>query len=131
MLLKYAPKRMSFEFEYYSDRMMLAAIDHNIHLFRENAKSKAGEQLYIKKYSKRSKKWHAQPVKKPKTYPHLRVLLSNILKKRISHHNALSKSLSPPSRGKDLKLLSPTIGGCPPPTKELVANHKSRVKKNL
>ncbi|XP_068760155.1 uncharacterized protein [Montipora capricornis] len=34
MLTKYAPKRMAFEYPYFIMRIMLAAIDHNMHLSR-------------------------------------------------------------------------------------------------
>ncbi|XP_066929688.1 uncharacterized protein [Clytia hemisphaerica] len=63
MMLKYAPKRNAFEFQYYTDRMYLAAVDHNLHLFRENLKTKSGRQIYARKYGKRTKRWHAQPLK--------------------------------------------------------------------
>ena len=124
MMLKYAPKRMSYEYQYYKDRMFLAGLDHNIHLFRDYAKSKKGELLYARKYSKRSKKWHAQPVKVAKSYPHFRKMLASIIKRRIDHTEKLKKFNSPKN---DPKLISPTIGGQPPETSDLIKKHISRM----
>ena len=47
-------------------RVTLAAIDHNMHVFRPHAKTADGKFKYARKYSKRTKKWHAEPVKSDK-----------------------------------------------------------------
>ncbi|PFX12866.1 hypothetical protein AWC38_SpisGene23107 [Stylophora pistillata] len=44
MLTKYAPKRMAFEYPYFIMRIMLAAIDHNMHLCRGQQLNAAGEE---------------------------------------------------------------------------------------
>lgn len=63
MLTKYAKKRLAFEFIYFVARIALAALDHNMHLFRNQARNNNGELLYKRKYSRRSRKYHAEPVK--------------------------------------------------------------------
>ena len=128
MLLKYAPKRMSFQYQYYTDRMHLAAIDHNIHHFRKNLTSKKGNVVYVRKYNKRSKKFIAQPLKEVKRHPHVRMLLSKIIKRRVDHTTSIAKSVTP-VHPRNPKLISPSIGGNPPPTSDLVARHVSRLKK--
>lgn len=46
---------------------MLAAIDHNIHLFRERKTRAVGTGgVWHRKYSKRTKRYHAKPVKQDK-----------------------------------------------------------------
>ena len=110
--------------------MYLAAIDHNIHLFRNKMKSKVGKQYYTKKYNKRSRKFSAQPLKEPKSYPHLRVLFSRIIKRRTEHKEAISRTPAP-ARPKDPKRIARTLGGEPPKTAELVSAHISRMKKEL
>ena len=120
---------MSFEYQYYTDRMHLAAMDHNIHLFRKNLTSKKGNVVYVRKYNKRSKNFSAQPLKEVKTHPHVRVLLSKIIKRRVDHTTSIVKSVTP-VHPRNPKLISPSIGGNPPPTSDLVARHVSRLKKN-
>ena len=71
LILKYAPKRVAFDFQYYRDRMFLAALDCNFHLFRAMAKTSDAEGLYKRAYCKRVKYWHADPVKVPKTYTYM------------------------------------------------------------
>ena len=40
IMLKYVPERNAFKYQYYRDRMYLAAVDHNVHILRERMKSK-------------------------------------------------------------------------------------------
>ena len=47
-------------------RIMLAAIDHNMHLSNENQLSTSGEERGHRKYSKQTQKIHAEVVKKEK-----------------------------------------------------------------
>ena len=75
LILKYAPNRLAFNFQYFRDRMFLATLDHNFHLFRAMAKTSNGERLYKRAYCKRVKHWHSDPVKVPKTYPYIRILI--------------------------------------------------------
>ncbi|XP_066930023.1 uncharacterized protein [Clytia hemisphaerica] len=128
MMLKYAPKRNAFEYQYYTDRMYLAAVDHNVHIFREKMKSKrTGNQIVAKKLHKRSKNWHVQPLKSPKEYPHIPKIMSKIVQRRKAFKDPL-----PPLATKlenDPRLISPTLGGIPPSTESLVKEHVSRINK--
>jgi len=65
-------------------RILLAALDHNVHLFRADLEDSKGQVRYKKTYSKRSKNWRVEPVKEPKKYPHWAVMAAKILKKRAS-----------------------------------------------
>ena len=71
MLTKYAPKRIAFEYIYFVCRIALAAIDHNMQLFRPLAATKEGANIFKLKYSKRTKTHHAEPVKIPKEYSYV------------------------------------------------------------
>ena len=61
MLKKYAPKRIAFEYIYFVCPMALAAIDHNMHLHRQLARTKDGEEIFKVRYCKRTKTHHAEP----------------------------------------------------------------------
>ena len=50
-------------YEFFVARVLLAAIDHNMHIFRPHATTDGGALKYARKYSKRTKKWRAEPVK--------------------------------------------------------------------
>jgi len=65
-------------------RILLAALDHNVHLFRTDLEDSKGQVRYKKNFGKRSKNWRVEPVKEPKKYPHWVVMAAKILKKRAS-----------------------------------------------
>ncbi|XP_070541559.1 uncharacterized protein [Ptychodera flava] len=71
-----------FRFENMKARVLLAAIDHNHHLHRKQATTTSGELRHARKYSKRSNRWTAVPVKEKKTYSYLPVITALILHKR-------------------------------------------------
>lgn len=48
---------------------LLAALDHNFHVFRKTL-----EGRFKKIYSKRSGYWRVEPVKESKQYPHMSLL---------------------------------------------------------
>ena len=78
---------MMFIFFYYSydvfiTRILLAALDHNFHLFRDDLKDSTGQVRYKKQYSKRSRNWKVEPLKEPKCYPHWPLLAAKILERR-------------------------------------------------
>ena len=103
---------------------MLAALDHNFHLFR-----KAIEGRYKKLYSKRSGNWRVEEVKEEKSYSYWPILVSEILRKRVEDKETAIRPvvLSPT----DPKHLAPTIAmKQSPATEELVAAKLSRFKKN-
>lgn len=105
---------------------MLAAIDHNAHNFRPNMCSTTGTQLYKRQYSKRTKRWHAQPVRAKKEFKYVNPLLKKILHRRTNFNEPVTARQA--ANPKDPKLISPTI--CitkrPPPTDELVQQRLSR-----
>ncbi len=109
----------------------MAALDHNVHQFRPLACRKDGQVLYKRQYSKRSKRWHAQPVKAPKKYSYVPKLLANILKNRKDFEGFVSAPAV--AQEKDPKLISPTLcmTKTPPPTEEFIQQRLSRfAKKN-
>ena len=80
----------------------------------------------MRKYCKRTKSWHAQKVKLKKNYPYLSFLIAKVLQQRLGDKESSSRRVERlPS---DPKHIAPTIGGAkkPPPTEELVQEHRSR-----
>lgn len=49
-------------------RILLAVIDHNFHLFQKPKKSRGGDLVGHRKYSKRTQRYHAEVVKEDKAY---------------------------------------------------------------
>ena len=98
---------------------MLAAPDHNFHLFRK-AKSKVdGGQCAHRKYSKRSQKYHAERVKEEKKYSYFPFLIAKMLRM----HTQMEGSFNLPSdrNESDPKQIATTIAMKePPPTEELL-----------
>lgn len=88
-------------------RVTLAAIDHNMHLFRPQATTKDGHQKFARKYSKLTKKWHAEPVKIPKDYKYMPYLLSQILSCRYSDKMSVKRRVPRPTSHP--KNLAPTM----------------------
>ena len=100
-------------------RVTLAAIDHNMHVFRPHAKTADGKFKYARKYSKRTKKWHAEPVKVDKEYKYLPFLLSSVLKRRHDDKGSVRRFVAKPANHP--KRLAPSIAmKQPTETKELV-----------
>lgn len=125
-MTKYVPKRIPFQHTAFVCRTVLAALDHNVHSFRNVAVAKDGQQIFKRKYSKRTKRWTAVPVKVPKDYPHIPYLIARILKARVNDKGFISRPFQ--FLDNDPKQSHPTIaiGKRPPPTKELIAERKSR-----
>lgn len=100
-------------------RVILAAIDHNMHVFRPHDTTRDGSFKYARKYSKRTKKWHAEPVKVPKEYKYWPFLLAQILRLRHSDNKSVRRVVQRPSFHP--KNLAPTIAmKQPTETAELV-----------
>ena len=100
-------------------RVMLAALDHNFHLFCK-AKSKAdGGQCGHRKYSKHSQKYHAELVKEENTYSYFPFLIAKMLWIRTQMEGTFSL---PSDRNEfDPKQIATTIGMKePPPIEELL-----------
>ncbi|XP_070540791.1 uncharacterized protein [Ptychodera flava] len=121
-LLMYASKRTSYKFENMKARVLLAAIDHNHHLHRKQATTSSGEQRYARKYSKRSNRWTAVPVKEKKTYSYLPVITALILHKRridqkgIKQPTVLSQE--------DPRRIAPYIAPIPPVQTHLIVSEQ-------
>lgn len=52
-------------------RSLLAAIDHNHHLHRKQARNAKGELVFFRRWSKRAKRWKVVIVKEKKTYSYI------------------------------------------------------------
>ncbi|CAB4025600.1 Hypothetical predicted protein [Paramuricea clavata] len=91
MLLKYTPKRAGFQNDSFIARTLLAAIDHNSHLFRQAALNRDGKKKYNKVYSKRSKNWRVTAVLEEKTYDFWPALTSGILQRKIDDKDNILK----------------------------------------
>ena len=106
-------------------RIHLAAIDHNMHLFRPQATTSNGTLKFARKYSKRTKKWHAEPVKKPKEYTYIPHLMSQVLRCRYSDPQTVTRLMPRPASHP--KNLAPTIAmKQPTATAELVKYRLAR-----
>ena len=88
-------------------RVTLAAVDHNTYVFRPHAKTAEGKFKYARKYSKRTKKWHAEPVKLDKEYKYLPFLLSSVLKRRHDDQGSVRRVVPKPANHP--KRSAPTI----------------------
>ena len=87
--------------------MTLAALDHNMHIFRPQAITKDGQPLWKKQYSKRTKRWHPEPVIAEKTYEYIPYLVANVLKARVDDEETFVRVVSLPEQHP--RHLSPTI----------------------
>ena len=63
--------------------MLLAALDHKMQSYRPQATTKSGHLIFKKRYSKRTKCWHPEPVRAEKTYDYIQFLMASILKARV------------------------------------------------
>ena len=63
-------------------RILLAAIDHNFHLFRKPKQSTEGELAGHRKYSKRTQRYHAEVVKEEKAYAYFPYMVARMLDTR-------------------------------------------------
>ena len=119
-----------FSYEVFIARILLAALDHNAHLFRKDLEDSSGQIQYKKKYSKRSKNWRVEPVKEEKNYPHWQLLAAKILEKRASDPGTIARPT--PVLPNHPKQLAATIAMKEAPsTKELVEARLSRFNKKL
>ena len=73
-----------YSYDVFTTRILLAVLDHNVHLFRSDLEDSSGQVRYKKTFSKRSKNWRVEPVKEGKKYPHWAVIAAKILEKRAS-----------------------------------------------
>ena len=111
-------------------RVMLAAIDHNMHLCRKRKLTQGGKEQGHRKYSKRSQKFHAEIVKEEKTYSYFPYLVTKMLHRRSMYEGSFTL---PSDRNTcDPKQIAPTIGMKePPPTEELMKGPSRFDKKSV
>lgn len=88
-------------------RIMLAAIDHNMHLCRGQQLNAAGEERGHRKYSKRTQKFHAETVKEEKGYSYFPFLMTKMLKERCLLEGSFSQTTD--DNVFNPKQISPTI----------------------
>ena len=77
-----------FRYEVFTGRILLAALDHNFHVFRKTL-----EGRFKKIYSKRSGNWRVEPVKESKQYPHMSLLQADILRRRSEDTEAVTRHI--------------------------------------
>ena len=108
-LLRYIQKReFYFYFIAFCARVLLAALDRNMHSFRPQATTKNGHLIFKKQYSKRTKHGHPEPVRAEKTYDYIQFLMASILKARVDDKESAARVISLPSDHP--RNLAPTIG---------------------
>ena len=106
-------------------RMLLAALDHNLHSFRPQATTKNGQPIWKKQYSKRTKRWHPEPVRAEKSYEYVPHLMASILKARVEDQESAGRVVSLPENHP--RNLAPTIALRESPELiDLVLEYKSR-----
>lgn len=104
-------------------RIMLAAIDHNMHLSRGKQVNAVGEARGHRKYSKRTQKFHAEAVKEEKSYSYFSFMMVKMLKERWSFSQPTDDNLFNP------KQIAPTIGMKAAPSTEELLKGPSRLSK--
>lgn len=72
-------------------RIMLAAMDHSMHLPRGQKLNAAGEERGHRKYSKRTQKFHAKTVKEEKAYSYFPFLMAKMLKEHCLLEGTFSR----------------------------------------
>ena len=77
-----------FRYEAFTGQILLAALDHNFHVFHKTL-----EGQFKKIYSKRSGNWRVEPVKEPKQYPHLALLQGDILRHRAEYKDPITRHI--------------------------------------
>lgn len=117
-------------YPYFIMRVMLAAIDHNMHLSRKPKLTNDGKEQGHRKYSKRSQKFHAEVVKEEKQYSYFPFLVSKMLQRRSVYEGSFT--LPSDRNSFDPKQIAPTLGiKEPPPTEELLKGPSRFDKKSM
>lgn len=105
--------------------MFLTVLDHNMHSFRPQATTKDGQPLCKKQYSKRTKRWHPEPVKEEKSFECIPFLMASILKGRVDDEKSAGRVVSLPDDHP--RHLAPTIAlQESPELADLVNEYRSR-----
>lgn len=105
-------------------RSHLAAIDHNHHLHRSQARDAKGQLVFSRRWSKRAKRWKVVIVKEKKNYSYLPIMCAGVLKNASKE---FMKNVKPVTSEQNPKKIAPTIAAIHvPKTSELVKEHTSR-----
>ncbi|XP_071852672.1 uncharacterized protein [Apostichopus japonicus] len=124
VVLKYAPKRLEFDYPYMSARLKLAAMDHNHNVGRSHAvvqqprtgSSVKGELQFKKCYSKIQKQWVIKPIYEKKSLEYLSTMMAGVIKRKQDRRIGAIEQAP-----------APNIAPVPAPEKEeMVAKHSSR-----
>lgn len=107
--------------------IMLAAIDHNMHLSRGQQLNAAGEERGHRKFSKRTQKFHAEMVKEEKAYSYFPFLMAKMLKERCLLEGSFSQKTD--ENVFNPKQIAPTIGMKAAPSTEELMKGPSRLAK--
>jgi hypothetical protein len=87
-MIRYMPKNKYFSYQGMICRTQLCAMDHNIHVNREQIVNRSGPRVGLPRYSHSCPKgrdhWIAKKVKETKTYPHLPKLCCTVVESVIS-----------------------------------------------
>ena len=106
-------------------RTRLGIIDHNHHVGRQQARTKAGKTRFTKRFSKRTKTWNVVFVKENKGYSYMPYLCAVVLRYRKTDKSLLQSPV--PLRPNDPTKIAPNIATLPTQTTdELKNNYASR-----
>ncbi|XP_078616485.1 uncharacterized protein LOC144884851 [Branchiostoma floridae x Branchiostoma japonicum] len=129
-ILMYASKRFAFIPDVYTARCLLAAIDYNYHKDRPVATRKSdGAVRTNRAFQKKSERWTYHNVKVAKDYGYIDEVQGRIVASRINSGKGMSRKQ--PRSADDPRRLGPLAAQPPPPTAELVQQHRSRVNDNV
>ncbi|XP_078332173.1 uncharacterized protein LOC111104867 [Crassostrea virginica] len=125
-LLNYVPKRVSFTYDSYCIRNMLAIMDHNNHLHRLPELTKSGLPYVDSHFSRKTKKWVAYEKKTKKEYDYIPDLLIACMKETYGNSCA---TYSRSQQSLDLDSISANLSGVANPgSRQLLVQMKSRKK---
>ena len=100
-------------------RTLLAAIDHNCHLFRKPELKKNNEIKYSKVYSKLSKNWRAAIVLEEKKFDFWAPLATEMLQKGLDDKDSILKKVPLPAEHPK-NISKPIVMKAIPATKDIV-----------
>ena len=96
-----------------------------MHILRPQATTKDGQLIWKKQYSKRTKRWHPEPVKAEKSFHYIPYLMATILKARADDQGTVERILPLPDEHP--RHLAPTIAlRESPELVDLVKEYQSR-----
>ena len=81
-------------YEAFRARCLLAALDHNNHTTRDDAKTKTTSEIrFHRKFNKNSWQWTVKRVKVPKSYCHIPQLTSQVITKRVQETQSVLRQV--------------------------------------